>query len=201
MIAEDGLPGMWERADLEGGDPDDRSYAQRERERAANAAGADRERLGRLVRDVWTRWAAQQPDVDLHPTWLTPWNRLAARDREVDMLIGEAVAEVVRAEKADQVPLDNEERETLELALREWLDDDDATSAAQHVIGADWRPPTEVAALVAAARVETAERIAAALLAYAAEPEQSPGYDGHPLALFSTACCYEHAARLVREIR
>lgn len=63
----------------------------------------DRERLGQLVRDTWTRWAAEQPDVDQHPSWLVPWNRLAARDREVDMLIGEAVAEVVRAETAERI--------------------------------------------------------------------------------------------------
>ena len=34
-------------------------------------------------------WAAQQPDVGRHPSWLKPWEELEGRDREVDRRIGE----------------------------------------------------------------------------------------------------------------
>ena len=50
---------------------------------------ADRERLGRVVRDAWMRWAAQHPDPK--PSWLVPWDGLNEMDREVDRQIAEAV--------------------------------------------------------------------------------------------------------------
>ena len=53
------LPGMWERADFEGGDPDERSYAERERQRKREAAvqamiakGYTRERAEYLLFEV-----------------------------------------------------------------------------------------------------------------------------------------------------
>ena len=49
------LPGMWERADFEGGDPDERSYAERKREaavRAMIAKGYTRERAEYLLFEV-----------------------------------------------------------------------------------------------------------------------------------------------------
>lgn len=53
------LPGMWERADFEGGDPDERSYAERERARKREAAvqamiakGYTRERAEHLLFEV-----------------------------------------------------------------------------------------------------------------------------------------------------
>lgn len=48
---------------------------------------ADREALGQRVREVWIRWAEQQPEPK--PSWLVPWDDLAEPDREVDRLIGE----------------------------------------------------------------------------------------------------------------
>jgi hypothetical protein len=56
----------------------------------------DREALGRLVRDTWTRWAAEQPDPKA--SWLVPWEALSEPEREVDRLIGEAVAVHVLAD-------------------------------------------------------------------------------------------------------
>lgn len=56
---------------------------------------AGRDVLGRIVRAVWTGWAPGQPDVAEHPSWLVPWERLPERDREVDRLIGKAVAAAV----------------------------------------------------------------------------------------------------------
>jgi hypothetical protein len=49
-----------------------------------------REQRGRLVRETWVRWARQQPSPK--PGWLTGWNELDYGQRQVDMLIGEAVA-------------------------------------------------------------------------------------------------------------
>jgi hypothetical protein len=50
------------------------------------------ESLGRLVREVWVKWAREQPDVGEHPNWVLPWEALGERDREVDRRIGQAVA-------------------------------------------------------------------------------------------------------------
>lgn len=49
----------------------------------------DREELGRLVREVWVRWAREQPDPK--SSWLTPWEGLSEPDREVDRRIGDAL--------------------------------------------------------------------------------------------------------------
>jgi hypothetical protein len=64
---------------------------------------ADRDVLGRIVRQAWTDWAAQQADVADHPSWLVGWDGLPERDREVDRLIGEAVAAHVTAGTAGLV--------------------------------------------------------------------------------------------------
>lgn len=56
---------------------------------------ADREALGRLVRETWVTWAREQPDPK--PSWLTGWDELDEGQREVDMRIGEAVAAAERA--------------------------------------------------------------------------------------------------------
>lgn len=51
---------------------------------------ANRERLGRLVREVWIEWAKEQPAPK--PSWLVPWEGLSEPDREVDRRIGERLA-------------------------------------------------------------------------------------------------------------
>lgn len=55
---------------------------------------ADREDLGRLVRETWLLWARRQPDPK--PSWLTGWDELDEGQREVDCLIGEVVAAAER---------------------------------------------------------------------------------------------------------
>lgn len=59
---------------------------------SAPPPAADREHLGRLVRDIWCQWAREQPAGNRKPSWLTPWAELGDGQREVDMRIGEAVA-------------------------------------------------------------------------------------------------------------
>jgi hypothetical protein len=56
-----------------------------------------RERLGRLVREVWVDWAKEQPVPKNH--WLLPWEVLSEADKEVDRRIGEAVYILGRAER------------------------------------------------------------------------------------------------------
>lgn len=51
---------------------------------------ADRDSLGRLVREAWVRWALTQPEPK--PSWLVPYDELAEPDKEADRQIGEAVA-------------------------------------------------------------------------------------------------------------
>jgi hypothetical protein len=57
-------------------------------------AETDRANLGRLVRETWVTWAKRQRRPK--PSWLIGWDYLDADQREVDMLIGEAVAESER---------------------------------------------------------------------------------------------------------
>lgn len=53
-----------------------------------------REPYGRIVRETWANWAREQ--VNPKPGWLTPWEKLDAGQREVDMRIGSAVAAQAR---------------------------------------------------------------------------------------------------------
>lgn len=50
----------------------------------------DREMLGQMVRDVWIKWAEEQPNPK--PSWLALWHELSEPDREVDRRIGETIA-------------------------------------------------------------------------------------------------------------
>jgi hypothetical protein len=54
---------------------------------------------GRLVRETWVTWAKRQRRPK--PSWLVPFDDLDADQREVNMLIGEAVAEAERARIAE----------------------------------------------------------------------------------------------------
>lgn len=58
-------------------------------------ADGPREALGRQVRDVWVQWASEQPDPK--PTWLVGWDELDEGQREVDMRIGETLAQAAVA--------------------------------------------------------------------------------------------------------
>jgi hypothetical protein len=60
-------------------------------EEILDRAGVTREWCGQWVRREWHAWAAAQPDVADHPSWVTPWMALDERDREVDRRIGTAL--------------------------------------------------------------------------------------------------------------
>lgn len=49
----------------------------------------DRDKLGRLVREVWIAWAKEQSAPK--PSWLVPYDELAEADKEVDRRIGETL--------------------------------------------------------------------------------------------------------------
>jgi len=46
----------------------------------------ERERLGRLVRELWVSWAEKQPSPK--PSWLVPFENLSEQDKEADRVIG-----------------------------------------------------------------------------------------------------------------
>ena len=46
----------------------------------------ERERLGRLVRELWIDWAKKQPAPK--PSWLVPFDELSEPDKEADRVIG-----------------------------------------------------------------------------------------------------------------
>jgi len=50
----------------------------------------DRDKLGRLVREAWIRWAGTQPSPK--PSWLVPYDEISEPDKEADRQIGEAIA-------------------------------------------------------------------------------------------------------------
>lgn len=61
----------------------------------------ERERLGRLVREVWIEWAREQPDPK--PSWLVEWDDLPEPDREVDRRIGERLVAAERERIAQDI--------------------------------------------------------------------------------------------------
>jgi hypothetical protein len=48
-----------------------------------------REPFGRRLREIWVKWASEQPDPK--PSWLLPWDELDEGQREVDMRMGAAL--------------------------------------------------------------------------------------------------------------
>jgi hypothetical protein len=132
-----------------------------------SVSDTDREKLGRLVRETWVTWAKRQRHPK--PSWLIGWDYLDADQREVDMLIGEAVAE---AERKRMVTLPEHELSAeaiaaVENVMRERFE--------QTVIKtADEVMASRLAELEAAVRAEERERLArlaerqAALPAWAA---------------------------------
>ena len=57
--------------------------------------------LGRRVREVWVEWASHQPNPK--PSHLTPWDQLDEDSREVDRLIGAALAAEGRRETENAI--------------------------------------------------------------------------------------------------
>lgn len=62
------------------------------------------EKLGRVVRKIWVRWAKTQPN--LKPSWLSPWEELSDADKEVDVLIGCTLFSLGRIYESRQAPHD-----------------------------------------------------------------------------------------------
>jgi hypothetical protein len=46
----------------------------------------ERDRLGRIVRDLWISWAESQPNPK--PSWLVPYDQLSDTYKEADIVIG-----------------------------------------------------------------------------------------------------------------
>lgn len=65
---------------------------ENEQLKAERGYSIDRDFLGSLVRHTWVEWAKKQNDPK--PLWLVPWSELDEDNKEVDRLIGEAVANV-----------------------------------------------------------------------------------------------------------
>lgn len=55
----------------------------------SNGEDAQRDRLGRRVREVWIAWAERQPNPK--PSWLVPYDDLTEPDKEADRCIGAAL--------------------------------------------------------------------------------------------------------------
>ena len=52
----------------------------------SNDIDRERERLGRLVRELWISWAEKQPNAK--PSWLVEYDGLSETDKEADRVIG-----------------------------------------------------------------------------------------------------------------
>ena len=65
-------------------------------------ADTDREQLGKLVRQTWVQWASEQRRPKR--SWLAGWDKLDPGQREVDMRIGEAVANHTLAKLMGNLP-------------------------------------------------------------------------------------------------
>lgn len=48
-----------------------------------------REPFGRRLREIWVKWASEQPDPK--SSWLLPWDELDDGQKEVDMRMGAAL--------------------------------------------------------------------------------------------------------------
>lgn len=60
-----------------------------------NAQQRLRQTRGRVVRQTWVSWAKEQESPK--PSWLIPWEELDESQREVDMRIGDAIAQAEQA--------------------------------------------------------------------------------------------------------
>ncbi len=57
----------------------------------------ERDRLGRMVRVAWVKWAKTHPSPKA--SWLAPYDDLGEMDKEADRQIGETIWEAARAEE------------------------------------------------------------------------------------------------------
>lgn len=80
-VTEDDVEG-WNRRTATAGPPREQN--------GARPLPFGRDELGRMVREAWVRWAAEQPNPK--PSWLVPYGQLAESDKEADRQIGETIA-------------------------------------------------------------------------------------------------------------
>jgi len=92
----------------------------------------ERDRLGRLVRELWVSWAEQQPNPK--PSWLAPYDELSEADKEADRVIGygmftefnaEMTGERLEHERLKQIA---EEMRTQLHGFRQLFDENDPES-------------------------------------------------------------------------
>ena len=62
--------------------------------------GRERDRLGRLVRELWISWAEKQACPK--PSWLVPYDDLSEADKEADRVIGYGLYVEFHAEMAGE---------------------------------------------------------------------------------------------------
>jgi len=78
----------------------------------------ERDRLGRIVRDLWMSWAEKQPNTK--PSWLVPYDQLSEADKEADRVIGYGMMVEFRAGTAGE-RLQHERLKQIALNLRQQL--------------------------------------------------------------------------------
>lgn len=87
---DEGTDGPWSWQLLQfSHDVTDRQTAPTEQDAKLAALADYRDRLGRIVREAWVKWARTQPKPK--PSWLVPYDDLSEPDKEADRQIGEAV--------------------------------------------------------------------------------------------------------------
>jgi phosphodiesterase/alkaline phosphatase D-like protein len=80
-------------------------------------ADTDREARARLVRETWVRWASRQRRPK--KSWLIGWDDLDAGQREVDMLIGDAIYEDTLSKVMGDLPKLQAERDQVARVVAE----------------------------------------------------------------------------------
>lgn len=78
----------------------------------------ERNRLGRLVRELWVSWAERQPNPK--PSWLVPYEALSESDKEADRVIGYGMMAEFNAEMAGE-RLEYERLKAIAFNLRDQL--------------------------------------------------------------------------------
>lgn len=79
---------------------------------------AERDRLGRMVRDLWIGWAERQPNPKA--SWLVPYDELSESDKEADRVIGEGMMHEFFAETTGE-RMEHERLKKIAFRLRQEL--------------------------------------------------------------------------------
>ena len=78
----------------------------------------ERNRLGKLVRNLWISWAERQPNPK--PSWLVPYEELSEADKEADRVIGEGLMHEFFAETTGE-RMQHDRLKQIALRLRDEL--------------------------------------------------------------------------------